>query len=95
MKLVPLLDKIVAKEIKEEAKTESGILLPQSHEEKPILAQIIAVGEGGNVDGEKIEMLVKTGDKIIFSKFAGNEYKLDGETYIILKQADILAKVED
>ena len=95
MKLIPFLDKVVVKEIKEQTnQTASGILLPSSAEEKPILAEVVAVGEGGMVDGYEVKMLVKVGDKVLFSKFAGSEYKIDGETLIILKQSDILAKVE-
>lgn len=94
MKLQPLLDKIVVKEIKQDCKqTESGILLPSSADEKPVLAEVIAVGNGGIVDGEEVKILLNVGDKVIFSRFSGTEYKLENQTFIILKQADILAKV--
>lgn len=95
MNIKPLLDKVVVKEIKEkERETSCGILLPSSAQEKPCYAEVVAVGSGGIVDGNKIEMLVKKGDKVLFSKFAGSEFKLENETYIILKQDDILAIVE-
>lgn len=95
MKLIPLLDNIIVREIKEQNQTESGILLPTSAEEKPVLAQVVAISKGGKIDGEQVEILVSPGDKVIFPKFAGSEYKANGETLIIIKQADILAKVED
>ena len=95
MNIKPLLDKVVVKEIKEKEKeTACGILLPSSAQEKPCYAEVVAVGNGGIVDGNKVEMLVKKGDKVLFSKFAGNDFKLENETYIILKQDDILAIVE-
>lgn len=96
MKIVPLLDKVVVKEIEDvKTQTASGILLPSSMQEKPCKAQVIAVGNGGYVDGEKIEMLVKVNDVVLYNKYAGSEFKLENETYIVLKQADILAKLED
>lgn len=93
MKIMPLLDKVVVKEIKQE-ETKSGIIIPSLSQERPGLAEVIAVGEGGMVDGNEVKMLVKVGDKVLFSKYAGSEFKLENETVIILKQADILAKVE-
>lgn len=96
MKLIPLLDKVVAKEIKlTEKKTESGILLPTSAQEKPITAEIIAVGPGGFIDGEDVKMQVKAGDKILFNRYVGSDFKIENENFIILKQADILAVIED
>ena len=95
MKITPLLDRVVVKEIEQkETETASGILLPSSAQERPSIAQVIAVGEGGMVDGNKVKMLLKVGDKVLYNKFAGSEFKLDGETVFILKQDDILAKVE-
>jgi chaperonin GroES len=82
-------------QIETEKKTESGILLPNSSQEKPELAKVVAVGEGGFVDGSEVKMLVKQGDKVLYSKYAGTEYKIDGKKYIIIKQADILAIIED
>lgn len=95
MKITPLQDRVVVKEIEEkQTATAGGILLPSSAQEKPSLAEVIAVGKGGIVDGNKVEMLLKVGDKVLYNKFAGNEFKLDGETVYILKQDDILAIVE-
>ncbi len=95
MKITPLLDRVVVKEIEQkETETASGILLPSSAQERPSIAQVIAVGEGGMVDGNEVKMLLKVGDKVLYNKFAGSEFKLDGETVFILKQDDILAKVE-
>ena len=96
MKIIPLLDKVVVKNVDDiKNQTTSGILLPSSAQEKPCKAKVVAVGNGGFVDGEKIEMLVKVGDIVLYNKYAGSEFKLEDENYIILKQADILAKVED
>ena len=94
MKIKPLFDNIVVKEIKEEQKTESGLFLPSSSSEKPSIAEVIEVGEGGKVDGNEIEIKVKKGDKVLFSKYAGSEYKIENETYIVIKQSDILAIIE-
>ena len=95
MKIKPLLDKVVLEQLEAEQKTESGIYLPNMANEKPELAKVIAVGEGGFVDGAEVKMLVKPDDKVLFNKYAGSEYKLDGKKYIIIKQADILAIVEE
>ena len=78
-----------------EEKTKSGIVLPTQSKEKPQEAEVIAVGPGGKVKGEEIEMMVKPGDRVIYSKYSGTEVKFDGETYIIIRQSDILAIVED
>lgn len=94
MKLVPLADRVVLKQREAEEKTKSGIILSGSAQEKPQEAEVVAVGPGGNVDGKEITMHVKAGDKVIYSKYAGTEVKLDGEEYIIVKQNDILAIVE-
>lgn len=95
MKIKPLLDKVVLQQIESEEKTTGGIFLPNSAQEKPELATVIAVGEGGFVDGAEVKMLVKPNDKVLYSKYAGSEYKIDGKKYIIVKQADILAVIED
>ena len=96
MKLKPLFDKIVVKEIKEEDSiSKGGVLLPKSAEEKPITAIVISAGNGGTINGEKVEMLIKPNDKVIFPKFAGTEFKIENEKYIILKQDDVLAVLED
>lgn len=94
MKLRPLGDRVVIKKVEAEETTKSGIVLPGSAKEKPQMAEIIAVGPGGVIDGKQITMEVKLGDKVIFSKYSGNEVKIDGEEYTILRQEDILAIVE-
>ena len=94
MKLVPLADRVVLKQSTPEEKTKSGIILTSQTQEKPQQAEVIAVGPGGVVDGKEVTMQVKAGDKVIYSKYAGNEVKLDGQEYIILRQSDILAIVE-
>lgn len=94
MKLVPLGDRVVLKQLIAEETTKSGIVLPGQTKEKPQQAEIIAVGPGGVVDGKEIEMHVTVGQKVIYSKYAGTEVELDDETYIIVKQNDILAIVE-
>ena len=94
MKLVPLGDKIVLKQLEAEETTKSGIVLPGQAKEKPQEAEVIAVGPGGIVDGKEVTMQVKEGQKVIYSKYAGTEVKLDGEEYIIVRQNDILAVVE-
>ena len=93
MKLVPLSDRVVLKQCEAEETTKSGIILTSSAQEKPQEAEVIAVGPGGMVDGKEVTM-VKTGQKVIYSKYAGTEVKLDGEEYIIVRQNDILAVVE-
>ena len=92
MKLVPLGDRVVLKQLEAEETTKSGIVLPGQAQEKP--QQVIAVGPGGVVDGKEVKMEVTVGDKVIYSKYSGTEVKLDGEEYIIVKQSDILAIVK-
>ena len=94
MKIRPLFDRVVIKSCEVEETTKSGILLTSSAKEKPQMAEVIAVGPGGVVDGKDVTMSVNVGDKVIYSKYAGNEVKLDGEEYIIVRQSDILAVVE-
>ena len=94
MKLVPLGDRVVLKKLAAEETTKSGIVLQGQAQEKPQQAEVIAVGPGGVVDGKEVKMEVATGTKVIYSKYAGTEVKLDGEEYIIVKQSDILAIVE-
>ena len=94
MKLVPLGDRFVLKQVEAEETTKSGLILTTSAQEKPQEAEVIAVGPGGMVDGKEVTMQVKPGDKVIYSKYAGNEVKLEGEEYIIVRQNDILAVVE-
>ena len=94
MKLVPLGDRVVLKQLVAEETTKSGIVLPGQSKEKPLQAEVIAVGPGGVVDGKEVTMQVAVGQKVIYSKYAGTEVKLDGEEYIIVRQNDILAVVE-
>ena len=94
MKLVPLGDRVVLKQLEAEQTTKSGIVLPGQENEKPQQAEVIAVGPGGVVDGKEIKMEVKAGDKVIYSKYAGTEVKLEDEKFIIVKQNDILAVIE-
>ena len=94
MKLVPLGDRVVLKQLEAEETTKAGIVLPGQAQEKPQQAEVIAVGPGGVVEGKEVKMEVKVGNKVIYSKYAGTEVKLDGEEYIIVKQNDILAIVE-
>ncbi len=94
MKLKPLADRIVLKSVEAEETTKSGIILTGSAKEKPVISEVIAVGPGGTVDGKEVTMYVKPGDKVIFSKYAGTEVKLDGDEYVIVRQNDILAVVE-
>ena len=92
--LKPLADRVVLKMTKAEETTKSGIILTESSKEKPQIAEVVAVGPGGNVEGKEIEMHVKVGDKVVVSKYAGTEIKYEGEDYIIVKQNDILAIAE-
>ena len=95
MTIKPLFDKVVVKSIEAEEKTVSGIILPGTAQEKPQMAEVIAVGPGGLVDGKDVTMQVKVGDKVLYSKYAGSEFKLDGNEVIILRQNDILAIVSE
>jgi chaperonin GroES len=94
MKIKPLFDKIVIEAVEPEEKTKSGIVLPNTAQEKPQLARVIAVGPGGLVDGKEVVMQVKVGDKVLYSKYAGSEFKIDGKEVTILRQSDVLAIVE-
>ena len=94
MKLSPLGDRVVLKQLEAEETTKSGIVLPGQSKEKPQQAEVIAVGPGGMVDGKEVAMQVKVGQKVIYSKYAGTEVKLDDEEFIIVKQNDVLAVVE-
>ena len=95
MKLIPLADRVVVKLVEAEEKTKTGIILTAAAQEKPLVAEVIAVGPGGFVDGKEVVMTVKVGDKVITGKYAGTEVKCDGIEYNIVKQSDILAIVED
>lgn len=94
MKLKPLADRVVVKTIEAEETTKSGIILTAAAQEKPSIAEVIEVGPGGMVDGNEVIMTVKPGDKVITSKYAGTEVKLDGVEYSVVRQGDILAIVE-
>ncbi len=94
MKLRPLLDKVVIKAAEMEETTKGGILLPGSAKEKPQISEVVAVGPGGLVNGEVVEMTVSVGDKVITAKYSGAEVKIDGVEYTIVSQSDILAIVE-
>ena len=93
MKLVPLGDKVVLKQLLAEETTKSGIVLPGQAKEKPQQAEVVAVGPGGVVDGKEVTMQVKVGDQVIYSKYAGTEVKLGDDEYIVVKQNDIVAIV--
>ena len=94
MRLVPLGDRVVLKQVVAETTTKSGIVLASQTQEKPQQAEVVAVGPGGMVDGKEVKMEVAVGDQVIYSKYAGTEVKLDGQEYIIVRQNDILAVVE-
>lgn len=94
MKVKPLLDRVVIKATESEETTKSGIVLPGSAQEKPQVAEVVEVGPGGVVEGNEVVMQVKPGDKVIVSKYAGTEVKIDGEELTIVRQGDILAIVE-
>ncbi len=95
MKIKPLADRVVVKSVEAEETTKSGIILAGSAKEKPQVAEVVAVGPGGLVDGKEVTMTVKVGDKVITSKYSGTEVKCDGTEYNIVRQSDILAVVED
>lgn len=95
MKLVPLGDRVVLKQLEAEETTASGIVLPGNAQEKPQQAEVIAVGPGGVVDGKEVKMQVSVGDKVIYSKYAGTEVKLGDDEFIVVRQNDIVAIVED
>ena len=94
MKIKPLADRVVIKMVEAEETTKSGIILPGNAKEKPQIAEIVEVGPGGMVDGNEVKMTLKVGQKVLASKYAGTEVKLDGQEYTILRQSDILAVVE-
>ena len=94
MKIKPLADRVVIKLVEEEETTKGGLILSGSAKEKPQIAEVLAVGPGGMVDGKEVKMQVSVGQKVIYSKYAGTEVKLDGQEVIIVRQNDILAVVE-
>lgn len=95
MKLKPLSDRVIIKQVAAEETTKSGIILSSAAQEKPQIYEVVEVGPGGIVDGEKVEMTVKQGDKVITGKYTGTNVKIDGEELIIVRQNDILVIVED
>lgn len=94
MNIKPLFDRIVVKAVESADNTESGLFLPSSAKEKPQSAQVIAVGPGGMVDGKEVTMQIKVGDLVLFNKYSGSDFKLDGEEVTILRQSDVLAIIE-
>lgn len=94
MKLVPLGDRVVLKQLVAEETTKSGIVLPGQNKEKPQQAEVVSVGPGGMIDGKEVKMEVKAGDNVIYSKYAGTDVKIDEEEFIIVKQSDILAVIQ-
>ncbi len=94
MTIKPLGDRVVIKSVEAEETTKSGIVLPGTAKEKPQMAEVVEVGPGGMVDGKEVKMEVSKGDKVIYSKYAGTDVKLDGNEYVIVRQSDILAVVK-
>lgn len=94
MKLVPLGDRVVLKQLVAEETTKSGIVLPGQNKEKPQQAEVVAVGPGGMIDGKEVKMEVKVGDNVIYSKYAGTDVEIDEDEFIIVKQSDILAVIQ-
>lgn len=94
MNIKPLFDRVVVESVQSEEKTKSGFILPSSAQEKPQTARVVAVGPGGIVDGKDVTMEVKIGDVVLYAKYSGSEFKVDGKEFTILRQSDILAIVE-
>lgn len=94
MTIKPLADRVVIKMVEAEETTKSGIILASTAKEKPQIAEVVAVGPGGVVDGKEVKMELSVGDRVLMSKYAGTEVKIDNEEYTILRQSDILAKIE-
>lgn len=92
--LKPLEDRVIVKMVKQEETTKSGIILSEGSKEKPQIAEVISVGPGGMIDGKKVDMYIKVGDKVVINKYSGTEIKYEGEELIIVKQSDILAICE-
>lgn len=90
MNLKPLFDRVVLKNLKQKKETLSGIIIPESVGDEPIYAEVIAVGDGESVEGEKVEMSVKIGDKVLYNKYGAVPFKINGEEFVILRQSDIL-----
>lgn len=94
MNIKPLFDKVVVESVETEERTKSGFILPSSAQEKPQTARVVAVGPGGMIDGKDVKMVVKVGDTVLFAKYSGSEFKVDGKEFTIIRQSDILAIVE-
>ena len=96
MKIKPLFDRVLLKQVKvKETSTSFGLVLPESSQEKPLIGEIVEVGDGQDTGDENIEMIVKKGDKVLFSKYAGTEFKIEQKEFIIIRQTDILAIIND
>jgi chaperonin GroES len=96
MKVRPLNDRLIVKRLEEEEKTKGGIIIPDSAKEKPVEGKVIAVGDGRiNKEGKKIPMEIKKGDRVLFAKYGGTEIKMEGEEYMMMKEDDVLAVIED
>lgn len=95
MNIKPLFDRIVIEPLETEEKTKSGIVLLAKDQEKPQIARVTAVGPGGVVDGKDVKMVVKVGEKVLYSKYAGSEFKVDNKTFTVMRQSDVLAVVTD
>ena len=95
MSLKPLNDRVLVKRLESEERTASGLYIPDTAKEKPMMAEVVAVGPGGNVDGKEVPMVLQVGDKVVYRRYAGTELKLDGEDFVITKQSDVMAVVED
>ena len=95
MTLKTVLNKVIVEPVEAETVTKGGIIIPDTAQEKPQMAEVVAVGPGGLIDGKEVTMQVKVGDKVLYSKYAGSEFKLDGKEVIILRQSDILAIVNE
>lgn len=95
MNIKPLFDKVVVESAPIEEKTKSGLYLTAAAQEKPQTCIVVAVGPGGIIDGKEIQMQVKVGDRVLCSKYAGSEFKVDGKEFTIIKQSDVLAVLED
>lgn len=94
MNIKPLGDRVVIKVIENEETTKSGIVLPGTAKEKPMQGEVLAIGSGEMIDGKKVPLEVKAGDKVIYSKYSGSEVKMDGNEYLIIRQSDILAIIQ-
>ena len=92
--LKPLADRVVVEMVKQEETTKSGIILSEGSKEKPQIAEVVAVGPGGEVDGKEVKMYIKVGEKVVINKYSGTEIKYEGKDYIIVNQSDILAIVD-